>query len=54
MCFFDIIVNLIIQKLKSQHTSLKNTQTEQNLYIFLSFWENDMSKKNCTQAAVEM
>ena len=28
--FFDIIVNFIIQTLKSKHTSLKITQTEQN------------------------
>ena len=28
--FFDIIVNFIIQKLKSKHNSLKNVLTEQN------------------------
>ena len=30
MGFLDIIVNFIIQKLKSKHTSLKKYKTEQN------------------------
>ena len=48
--FFDIIVNFIIQKLKSKHTSLKkytnwNKLSCLSLYIFLSFWGNERRQK---------
>ena len=46
---FAQFVYFIIQKLKSKHTSLKKYTnwaklTEQNLYIFLSFWGNERRK----------
>ena len=44
-----LLFNTIIQKLKSKHTSLKKYTnwelTEQNWYIFLSFWGNERRKK---------
>ena len=50
MDFFDIIVNFIIQKLKSKHTSFKKYKNWEklsclNLYIFLSFWGNERRQK---------
>ena len=42
MFFFDIIVNFIVQKLKSKHTSLKKYTNWAKLIFFLSFlreWE---------------
>ena len=49
-CLFDIIVNFIILKLKSKHTSLKKyTNCDKlsclSLYIFLSFGGNERKQK---------
>ena len=41
--FFDIIVNFIIQKLKSKHTSLKNILSKTN--IFFSHFEGTRREK---------
>ena len=43
--FFDIIVNFIIQKLKSKHTFLKNIQAEQTNIFFSHFDETGGEKK---------
>ena len=39
-----LLFNSIIQKSKSKHTSLKNIQTDQEWYIFHSFWGNENRK----------
>ena len=48
--FFDVIAIFIIQKLKSKHTYLKRNAnwtklSDQNSYIFLSFWGNERRQK---------
>ena len=48
MDVFDIIVNFIIQKLKSKHTFLQKCK----MYNFLSFWGNEWRKNQIFRTLV--
>ena len=51
--FFDIIVNFIIQKFKSKHTSVKKYTNWDKLTIFLSRFEGTRGEKKPKYSAPE-